>query len=1217
MRPSRCRVSRGWWTRRRRRSSATGVAVAGDAAGDTGTGDAASGVAVTGDAVTGDAVTGDAASGDAVTGDAASGDAASGDAAPDAPTTPERAPIPTSRSGRRGDRADPEPEAPPRAPEPAPPAPEPVTPVARAPTRIAPETVPEREGERPAAATDVAQLLHTVGRATTTDSIRVIDTTQIDARGPHRAAQLRRLRHPPARSRIRDTLMDLPSVTITGTPADTERAVNAAAAAADRDRLLDAHRTQPSDVAVLMALLAHLGDREPGLRRDALELTARDGTGRARAMALHELAGFARAREQDPIRASAMWSEAYRVDPSYAPVWMPLADALTAADDLEGARELYERVADSPEYDDARRAWANERAEVLGHDDSIVSGEIPISKLSGAPARAELDHANTLANAGDWAAAIAAAERAAETAARPGTGGTTERDALELLERLYLEVGDITAASEAIGRQLVLSGEEPEARGALWRRRAKLYRDALGREAEAYRCLKEAHAASPADPEVAYQLRTAAMVRGEHALAASLLYREIAAAANPRDRGALHLELALIYEERLGDANQARVNYAQALAFDPTIPAAKLPLARRYEAMARLADATRLYEAAAAEARPSERAALLEAAARRRGGGSGDDGETTLEDDVDVQLERADAAGDHAAAQALADKVWADRPGHAIAFRVLASAKRARADLTGLHELTTARVAAIEAAEDRANAWLEVARLAEEVGQLDQAARAYDLALIEDPGQVAALDARGALAFRTGDMATADLIYRDLGPGESVLGDDELANRRSMIAERLGRGDEALGLAQIAATAAPGRRELWTRVKELATRSGDLTWALDAGRRVLELVPLDDDAAQLSVGFELVDLLRLAGDLDGAANQLERILRDFPHHARAIEALADVHVARADWPAATRYLYMLVPLAPTPHERADRLYRLGEAVLVHLGDVDRADDVFLRASDLDPGHVPTLRRLLDVYWRADDPASIVEVASELATSGALANGAAIAGSSLAHALIAAALVGDTKLASAVLSALGEGAAAHIAAALVDLKDRDGRPRPRQRERRGCGAWPPRHRRPGEPARGGGGLAGRRGAALSSARSSRDILMASRDLRTASRDIGMSRRDIRMSRRDIRMSRRDIHMSRGDIHMSRRDIEDPYRDIEDPYRDIEDPYRDIHMSRRDIHMSRRDIHMSRRDVHMSRRDIAPRYSDLGMAGQDTGPLRNSPGAPGVTTSCSRR
>jgi hypothetical protein len=93
--------------------------------------------------------------------------------------------------------------------------------------------------------------------------------------------------------------------------------------------------------------------------------------------------------------------------------------------------------------------------------------------------------------------------------------------------------------------------------------------------------------------------------------------------------------------------------------------------------------------------------------------------------------------------------------------------------------------------------------------------------------------------------------------------------------------------------------------------------------------------------------------------------------------------------------------------------------------------VFLRASDLDPGHVPTLRRLLDVYWRADDPGGIVEVATELADKGALATGPA-AETSLAHALVAAALIGDTQLASRLGAALGDDAPRRVALALAEL-----------------------------------------------------------------------------------------------------------------------------------------------------------------------------------------
>jgi len=823
--------------------------------------------------------------------------------------------------------------------------------------------------------------------------------------------------------------VDKPSIIIAGTPAESSAALALAAASADRDRLLAVHRASPDDPAVLLALLAHLGDHEPELRRQVLDTAAADSAGRAQAIALHELALLARA-DHDPIRASALWNKAYRVDPTYAPVWMPYADALAGADELDLARELYDKIADSDAYPAERRAWASERAAALAQDGSVVSGEIGDEPSGGAGEPVvepvvepviDLAEARELADKEQWQDAIAAAERAA-------TNDPNDREALELLEHLYLEAGDITAASEAIGRQLVAI-DEPSERAILWRRRAKLYRDALGRDAEAYRCLKEAHACAPADPEIAYQLRTAAMVRGEWALVASLLYREIAAAHSPRDRGALHLELALIFTEKLDDAAQAQVNFEQALVFDPTIPAARAPLAKRYEQIGRRAEAARLYEEAATTARAADRAALLAAAARCRASVE----DLPTEAALAGRIEAAQAAGNTETASELAHQLWRADPGNAIAFRVLASALRLEGDLPALTELTTLHAAKTQDSAERAAAWLEVARLADELGKHDESARAYDLALVEDPGHTAALDARGNLAFKLADWATADLIYRDLGPGDSVLGDDELALRRSIVAEQLGRDSEALSRAQDAAAAAPNRRDLVVRVQELATRLGELDVALAAGLQSFALVPLDDDDQAVATRFSLVDLYRQVGNLDAAVTHLDRIVRDHPHHARAIEQLAEVHVARNDWATAARYLYQLVPLAPTPAERAERLYRLGETVLVHLGDRDRADDVFLRASDLDPSHVPTLRRLLDVYWRADDPAALVEVAGQLATSGALSG--SIAASSLAQALVAAALVGDTALATKLVHALGSDAPSQITAALVELGER--------------------------------------------------------------------------------------------------------------------------------------------------------------------------------------
>lgn len=809
-----------------------------------------------------------------------------------------------------------------------------------------------------------------------------------------------------------------PSVVIEATPEEADAAIFSAAAAASGERLLAAHREQPDDPGILLALLVHLGDREPKLRREILDGVAAEGSGRSQAIALHELALIARS-ERDPIRAAALWTKAHRVDPSYTPVWMPLADALAASDEIDLACELYEQIAANSAYDAQARAWARDRAEALGRDDSVVSGEI-----GAKPAPAEIvEQAKDLAESDDLPGAIAKAEAAAEAAPE-------DPAPLQLLEQLYFESGDITATSEAIGRQLVIAHDANE-RAALWRRRAKLYRDALGRDAEAYRCLKEAHANAPADAEIAYQLRTAAMVRGEWGLVASLLYREIAAAANPRDRGALHLELALIFQEKLDDPAQAQVNFEQSLAFDPSIPAAKAPLARRYEAIGRHADAARLYEEAANGARPADKIALLASAQRCRSLVKTDSG------DVATKLERAEERGDLEASAELARTLWQSEPGHAAAFRTLAGAARVNGDLAGLTELAEARAQHAGSATERAGAWLEVARLADELDHPSDAARAYDRVLADDPQHSVALDARAQLAYHAFDFETAYRLYALLPATDSALPLEELSLRRSIIAERLGKQSEALELARVAATAAPVRRDLQMRVRELAAHADELQVAIEAGKAVLDLVPLEDDEAMLAATFALVELYRAAGATGAAIPLLERVVRDHPHHATAIEHLADLHVARGDWPTATRYLYQLVPLASSPPQRAERLFRLGEAILLHLGDIERADDVFLRASDIDPSHVPTLRRLLDVYWRADDPGALVDVASELVRTGGIAM-SAVAKSSLAQAVVAAALVGETQLAQKLISALGDEAPTRIAASLAELEKRSGR-----------------------------------------------------------------------------------------------------------------------------------------------------------------------------------
>src|SRR5262249_20261233 len=157
--------------------------------------------------------------------------------------------------------------------------------------------------------------------------------------------------------------------------------------------------------------------------------------------------------------------------------------------------------------------------------------------------------------------------------------------------------GDHDLIAELLGRRILLCRSNHE-RARLWVRRARLYREVLGREPETYRCLKEAFANDPDWPEAARELGAAAAIRGEWALAAELLYREIDGTEDPAERARLHAELAALLEERLHDADGAIRNWESARDLDPTAAVPPAALARLYARAGRSLEAARADEPA-------------------------------------------------------------------------------------------------------------------------------------------------------------------------------------------------------------------------------------------------------------------------------------------------------------------------------------------------------------------------------------------------------------------------------------------------------------------------------------------------------------------------------------------------------------------------------------------------------------------------------------------
>ncbi len=723
-------------------------------------------------------------------------------------------------------------------------------------------------------------------------------------------------------------------------------------------------------------------------------------------------------------------------------------------DDDSGRRVRVRMQQVAAEYDQGASPQPEEEAVVDAIADEVALGQ-------------------TLETEGREDAAIARYEEAALLAPE-------DRRPLEALERLYGARGDAEALSEVLGRMVVLE-TDPGQRGQLWRRRARLYRDALHREAETYRCLKEAYACDPDSGEIAHELRAVAMVRGEWALAAELLYAEIAAAADQREAGALHHELALIFDEKLLDPDGARLNYEQALALDPDIPASPEPLARLYELSGDLAAAGHMHELAAERARgESDRgrcyqraalcaervgdeiearrlynlaalavsddedshrahAALARLSAAAQGPFSHNEllelrlsEETDGERRIDLlreMLEAAVATGDERSTVRYAEILLAADPSDASAYRELRDRAAANGNWDALANLQELRANATDDPLDRSARYYELGRLyLDRLRDVNAAVTAFEQALESQPDHAGAIEALAAVAYGKADWPKARGLYLRLAPETATMARDALWVRRGEVAEAMGLEREALDAFLTSIQHAPSNRTALAAVARTASRLGDHRQAREALETLVELLPLDDVKGVSLARLQLGELSRKLGEHDRAIDYYEMVLAEDPESRQALGALVDLYGERGDYESVVRALTTLTALAATPAQQAELLYRRGELYRTRLGDADLAADAYLKGIDLDPSHVPTLRRLIDYYWRTEDDAGLVEIARDLDTQRALPGTDPLP---LARALVAAGVRGNATLARAIASTLASETAETLAAALAE------------------------------------------------------------------------------------------------------------------------------------------------------------------------------------------
>jgi golgin subfamily B member 1 len=602
----------------------------------------------------------------------------------------------------------------------------------------------------------------------------------------------------------------------------------------------------------------------------------------------------------------------------------------------------------------------------------------------------------------------------------------------ELLERVYYDARRFQELDRYYRERISVAGTESERVDFLYKR-AQLAEGELGDKAEAQRIYNEISLLEPPGGPASEKLVELYLEGHDYAKLAELRERQLGAVADPTTRARIMLELAALYRDRLGDADQAAVYLHAVLELEPENQIALGAYAEHFREKgdwAALADLLEFsYERARVAGAPLEE--LL----------------PRLEEIASVtekQLgdpERALAAWQRA--EEIAPTFGRARESQR---RILLKAK----SWDRLAALLEREAAAQTDPTARMDILRRVAQLhREKLGNAKRAIDVYREILRADPHDAVSMRALVEIYEREGDFAglanalreqieltsskqervgllrrvlviyderTGDLVQGQWAANEilqAVPGDRDTLSRLERILERAGQPADLVRVLELHAhhAANPDEKlQLYRRIAEiLYSKLQDPT---GAATRLEEVVRLDPDDAKALAGLEQIytalgrheDLARvldmeverviadaaaqaeylrqLARLVEGALNDVPRARKAWeqlsdllPTDTEALEALARLYTAEKDWPMLVRILERQAPLATEPGRSVELALERAQIFDEKLRDVDAAAEALERLiAEIDPRNAVAHARLRSYYEQDDDWAKVVKIA---------------------------------------------------------------------------------------------------------------------------------------------------------------------------------------------------------------------------------------------------
>ena len=180
----------------------------------------------------------------------------------------------------------------------------------------------------------------------------------------------------------------------------------------------------------------------------------------------------------------------------------------------------------------------------------------------------------------------------------------------------------------------------------------------------------------------------------------------------------------------------------------------------------------------------------------------------------------------------------------------------------------------------------------------------------------------------------------------------------------------------------PGRDTTYRQLEQLYFELERWTELVETYRNHVEaLADVPNKVALLQAMGEVFE--RQIEDVDRAIDSYREILELDPHHFEAANTLSRLQEAIEDWPSAVETMDRLVELNHDPQSRLELLTRMGRVHFQKLEDHDEAERRLNDALTIDPGHVPALVILAELYKSRMDwlkAARMLQTASDCATN---------------------------------------------------------------------------------------------------------------------------------------------------------------------------------------------------------------------------------------------